>query len=102
MTATERKRRQRQRQREAAALAYTPAPELPAADLAGWCAGLVVTQGHGLGERLTVLPWQAEYLRSVEALAGGELALTLPAGAGKSTLAAAVAAARTSPSGVRL
>ena len=73
----------------ARAAEYEPLP----ADLASWCQKLIVTQGHNIGEPLNVLPWQREYLRRAEALQGGELGLTVAAGSGKTTLAAAVAAA---------
>ena len=86
--------RARNRAAEAAIVAAHAAELEPLPDdLASWCAALTVTQGHGLGEPLHVLPWQREYLRRVEALPGGELGLSVPAGAGKTTLAAAVAAA---------
>ena len=39
------------------------------------------------------MPWEREFLEAVEASGGGELGLSVPAGAGKTTLAAAVAAA---------
>ena len=63
------------------------------ADLAGWCSSLVTTQGEGVGDPLTLWPWEVDVLRRIEALPGGELALTVAAGAGKTTLAAAVCAA---------
>ena len=70
----------------------TPAPRLPA-DLAGWCSKLAVTQGEGVGDPLTLWRWEVDLLRRLEALPGGELGLTVAAGAGKTTLAAAVCAA---------
>ena len=63
------------------------------ADLAGWCSSLAVTQGEGVGDPLTLWPWEVDLLRRIEALPGGELGLTVAAGAGKTTLAAAVCAA---------
>ena len=63
------------------------------ADLAGWCSELVATQGEGVGDLLTLWPWEVDLLDRLEALPGGELALTLAAGAGKTTLAAAICAA---------
>ncbi|MDD9989177.1 MAG: terminase family protein [Spirochaetaceae bacterium] len=71
-------------------------PERPPVEpvaLADWCAALRVTQGEHVGQALAVLPWQRRYLDAVEALDGGELALTMGSGGGKSTLAAAIAAA---------
>ena len=70
----------------------SPAPVLPA-DLAGWCSDLAVTQGEGVGDALTLWPWEVDVLRRIEALPGGELALTVAAGAGKTTLAASICAA---------
>ena len=63
------------------------------ADLAGWCSELVTTQGEGVGDLLTLWPWETRLLDRLEALPGGELALTVAAGAGKTTLAAAICAA---------
>ena len=63
------------------------------ADLAGWCSKLVTTQGEGVGDLLTLWPWEVDVLRRIEALPGGELGLTVAAGAGKTTLSAAVCAA---------
>ena len=62
-------------------------------DLAGWCSDLAVTQGEGVGDALTLWPWEVDVLRRIEALPGGELALTVAAGAGKTTLAASICAA---------
>ena len=67
-------------------------PAMPT-DLVAWCEALEVTQGDHEGELLTLLDWERDFLRSVEASAGGELGLSVPAGAGKTTLCAAVAAA---------
>ena len=53
----------------------------------------MVTQGEHAGATIEVLPWQREYLERVEASAGGELGLSIGAGAGKTTLIAAIAAA---------
>ena len=85
-------RGRRARQRAAVALTRPPAPALPA-DLAAWCSDLVVTQGAGVGDNLTLWPWELDVLRGLEALPGGELGLTVAAGAGKTTLSAAVCAA---------
>ena len=63
------------------------------ADLAGWRSSLVTTQGEGVGDPLTLWPWEVDVLRRIEALPGGELGLTVAAGAGKTTLSAAVCAA---------
>ena len=117
MTPAERKRRSRRLQREAAAAGVEQrrawrdakrgqratakaardadlpeAPTMPA-DLVSWCEALTVTQGEGEGGPLVLLPWERDYLARVEAAAGGELGLSIAAGAGKTTLAAAVAAA---------
>ena len=70
-----------------------PAAPIMPADLVAWCEALEVTQGDHEGELLTLLDWERDFLRSVEASAGGELGLSVPAGAGKTTLCAAVAAA---------
>lgn len=69
-----------------------PAPVLPA-DLAGWCSALAVRQGEGVGDPLQLWPWEVDLLDRLEALPGGELGLTVAAGAGKTTLSAAVCAA---------
>ena len=63
------------------------------AGLPEWCADLAVTQGEGVGDRLRLWPWEVDVLRSLEALTGGELGLSVAAGSGKTTLAAAVCAA---------
>ena len=61
-------------------------------ELERYIAGLKVTQGVGLGFSFGLLPWQRRFLRG--AFAGGQTAaVTLGRGNGKSTLAAAVAAA---------
>ena len=59
-------------------------PAMPT-DLVAWCEALEVTQGDHEGELLTLLDWERDFLRSVEASAGGELGLSVPAGAGKPT-----------------
>ena len=69
------------------------APELPTGDVAAWCAALLVTQGEGIGDRLTLWPWERDVLRRLGKLPGGELGLTVAAGAGKTTVAAAICAA---------
>ena len=58
-----------------------------------WCSALTTTQGQGVGEPLAVWPWEADLLARLERMDGGELALTVAAGAGKTTLAAAICAA---------
>ena len=88
----ERKRTGRADQR-AARKAAAPAAPSSSSSLVEWAGALVVTQGEHAGDRLTVLPWQREFLQGVEASTGGELGLSVPAGAGKTTLAATVAAA---------
>ena len=85
-------RRRRARQRAALASTRPPAPALPA-DLAAWCSELVTTQGAGVGDPLNLWPWELDLLRRLEALDGGELGLSVAAGAGKTTLAAAICAA---------
>ena len=69
-----------------------PGAQLPD-DLSGWCATLAVTQGAGVGDLLQLWPWEVDLLDRLEALPGGELGLTVAAGAGKTVLAAAVCAA---------
>ena len=69
-----------------------PDPVLQA-DLAAWCSELVTTQGAGVGDPLNLWPWELDLLRRLEALDGGELGLSVAAGAGKTTLAAAICAA---------
>jgi phage terminase large subunit-like protein len=88
----DRKRAERAAARALQAAARPAAPDRPGS-LVEFAEGLIVTQGEHAGERLTVLPWQAAWLRAVEAMAGGELGLSVPAGSGKTTLAATVAAA---------
>ena len=88
----DRKRLQRAAKRVAGSADLPPAPAMPG-DLLGWAGALTVTQGEHAGDLLTVLPWQADYLRDVDAAAGGEYGLSIAAGAGKTTLAATVAAA---------
>ena len=85
-------RRNRARKRATVAATLTAAPVL-SGDLAGWCSDLVVTQGAGVGDALTVWPWEVDVLRRLEALDGGKLGLTVAARAGKTTLAASVCAA---------
>ena len=63
------------------------------ADLAGWCSELVTTQGEGVGDPLQLWPWELDVLNRLEALADGELGLSVAAGSGKTTLAAAICAA---------
>ena len=96
-TAHRRRDRDRKRATRAAeraeAAADRPAAPVRPADLVSWCERLQVTQGEGEGGPLTLLPWELAFLQDVEASAGGELGLSVPAGAGKTTLAAAVAAA---------
>ena len=97
-------RGRRARQRAAVALTRPPAPALPA-DLAAWCSDLVVTQGAGVGDNLTLWPWELDVLRGLEALPGGELGLTVAAGRGQddagsaAVCAAAVAGPLAQPRG---
>ena len=88
----DRKRLQRATKRIAATDDRPPAPVRPTG-LVEYAASFQVTQGEHAGDLLTVLPWQAAFLRDVEASAGGELGLTVAAGAGKTTLLATVSAA---------
>ena len=89
----DRKRAQRAAERADREATAPAAPELPS-DLVGWCSELLVTQGQGVGERLELLPWEREFLRRLEtAGTAPELGLSVPSGAGKTTLAAAVCAA---------
>ena len=88
----EAKRGQREAKRAAIAADRPPAPSRPS-DLVEFAESLTVTQGDHAGERLTVLPWQRAFLADVEGAAGGELGLSVAAGAGKTTLMATVAAA---------
>ena len=85
-------RRNRARKRAAVAATLPAAPVL-SGGLAGWCSDLVTTQGAGVGDPLNLWPWEVDVLQRLEALDGGELGLTVAAGAGKTTLAAAVCAA---------
>ena len=91
------RKRKREQEQEAAQRAEPaperPAPPEPAPDLLTWCRRLVVSQGDHAGALLTLLPWEREYLERVEASAGGELGLSIGAGAGKTTLIGAIAAA---------
>lgn len=91
------KRKRNQRKREAELLAATrPAASSPVPqreDLAGWCSELVITQGQGVGERIRMLDWELDFLADVERLPRGELGLSVPSGAGKTTLVAAVCGA---------
>ena len=77
----DRKRLQRAAKRVAGAADLPPAPDMPG-DLLGWAGALTVTQGEHAGDLLTVLPWQTDYLRDVDAAAGGEYRLSVSAGAG--------------------
>ena len=82
-------RERRARERAELAPARPPAPA-PATTLLEYARGLTVTQGEHAGE---LLPWQREYLERAELAAGGELGLSVAAGAGKTTLVATIAAA---------
>ena len=86
------KRRTRAAERDQADAERPPAPPIPDS-LAEYLAGLEVTQGEHEGELLTVLEWQREFLERVDGLPGGELGLSVGAGAGKTTLVAGIAAA---------
>ena len=78
--------------REAQRRANAELPE-PKADLVDYVSELVITQGEGEGAAFEVLDWQREFIRKVEATAGGELGLSVAAGGGKTTLLGAIAAA---------
>ena len=86
-------RRKRARLRAEKRATLPAAPVLPAAGLAAWCSELVTTQGANVGDPLQLWPWEVELLERLEALPGGELGLSVAAGGGKTTLAAAVCAA---------
>ena len=90
----DRKRSERSAARALVA-ATRPAPPVRPAALVEYAERLTITQGEHAGDRLTVLPWQRDFLQKVEAMGGGEMGLALPAGSGKTTLAATVAAAAT-------
>ena len=87
-----RKRTERAAVKVASAATLPAVPAMPA-DLVTFAERLEVTQGDHAGDLLTVLPWQSAVLRVVEGMAGGEYGLSLPAGSGKTTLVAAIAAA---------
>ena len=59
--------------------------------LLDYCARLRVTEGRRAGEYLQLLPWQRRFLRGM--IGSAESALSVPRANGKTTLAAAVAAA---------
>ena len=88
----DRKRLQRAAKRIAATDDRLAAPVRPTG-LVEYAASFTVTQGEHAVDLLTVLPWQAAFLRDVERSGGGELGLTVAAGAGKTTLLATVSAA---------
>ena len=88
----DRKRTERAAVKVASDATLPAVPAMPA-DLVTFAEGLEVTQGDHAGDLLTVLPWQSAVLRVVEKTAGGEYGLSLPAGSGKTTLVAAIAAA---------
>ena len=75
----------------AAKLAMLPAAPAAPADLVGWLESLIVSQGHGIGEQLQLLPWERDYLQGFQGVRYG--GLSVARGAGKTTLSAAVAAA---------
>ena len=62
-----------------------------------YLAGLVVTQGEGIGQPLRVLPWQRRFLRGFDA--PGDLGLSIGRGNGKTALVAGIAAAAIDPDG---
>ena len=88
----DRKRAERAAVKVASDATLPAVPAMPA-DLVTFAERLEVTQGDHAGDLLTVLPWQSAVLRVVEKTAGGEYGLSLPAGSGKTTLVAAIAAA---------
>ena len=106
--------RDRKRAERAVAVAtLSAAPVMPPGPGRAWCEALTVTQGEGEGEPLRLLEWERAFLRAGEAgsAAGGrtdrdqgighgsaskrpptvEYGLSVPAGPGKTTIAAAVA-----------
>ena len=89
----DRERKRAGRAAERAARPSAPVPAVPAGTLLEFVEALTVTQGEHAGELLEVLPWERDYLRAVEGAAGGELGLSIAAGAGKTALLASIAAA---------
>ena len=69
-----------------------PGRPLPEAVLA-YLGGLSCSQGQGAGERLRVLPWEADFVAGAFAPGVQVSALTVGRGNGKTTLAAGLAAA---------
>ena len=100
---------------KAVAVATLPAAPVMPSGLVAWCDALTVTKGEREGEALRLLEWARAFLRAVEAGSAvgrrtdrdrdqrlwhgsaskrppaAEYGLSVPAGAGKTTLAAAVA-----------
>ena len=62
-------------------------------ELERYIEGLEVSQGAGVGAALALLPWERRFLRRAFRPAVQTAALTVARGNGKSTLAAAIAAA---------
>ena len=62
-------------------------------NLVPWLETLRVTQGHGAGEPLRLMPWQKRFLTQAFKPSRETAALSVPRGAGKTALLAAVAAA---------
>ena len=67
------------------------------AELAAWIAARPVTQGPRRGELLAVLPWERRFLRGVFRREISTAALSIARGNGKTTWAAAIAAACVAP-----
>ena len=62
------------------------------AELVAYLSGLKITQGQGAGEALELLPWQRRFLKGAFST-GGDAALSIARGNGKSTLIAAICTA---------
>ena len=62
-----------------------------------YLAGLLVTQGEGIGQPFRVMPWQRKFLRGFDR--PGDLGLSVGRGNGKTALLAGVAAAAVDPAG---
>ena len=67
-----------------------PAAPPPTNRLADFAAQLETTQGQGEGSAFRVLDWERRFFERIDATRGGELAMTIAAGAGKTTVASIV------------
>ena len=66
---------------------------IPPSKIEAFIASLTVTQGRFAGERFILLPWQRKFIHGVFGPGVKTAALSVPRGAGKTTLIAAVASA---------